>query len=231
VAKDLYKDGGYLEKNPTWHEEDAPWKADHIMKMLTAGSLSPKSVCEIGCGSGEILKQLQSRMDSDVKFCGYEVSPQAFGICGKKANDRLQFHLEDLTKKDGAFFDLLLVMDVVEHVEDYIGVLRDIKTKAGYKLFHIPLEISAYEVLRRRYLETRKAYGHIHYFSKETILDMLKDLGYEIVSYTYTSVNADYPAKTFLSSIFKKIMRLVYGMNKDMAVRVLGGYSILILAK
>ena len=32
--EDMYKSGEYLEKNPTWHVEESPWKARQIMRML-----------------------------------------------------------------------------------------------------------------------------------------------------------------------------------------------------
>ena len=30
----IYHDGTYLQKNPTWHAEDAPYKANDVMKLL-----------------------------------------------------------------------------------------------------------------------------------------------------------------------------------------------------
>jgi 2-polyprenyl-3-methyl-5-hydroxy-6-metoxy-1,4-benzoquinol methylase len=39
-------------------------------------------------------------------------------------------------KEEGAFFDLILILDVIEHVEDYFSFLRDLKSKSQYKLIH-----------------------------------------------------------------------------------------------
>ena len=55
----LYLDGGYLAKNPGWHVEESAWKATHILRMLKQNHLSPRTVCDVGCGAGEVLKQLQ----------------------------------------------------------------------------------------------------------------------------------------------------------------------------
>lgn len=57
-ADKIYTDGTYFEKNPTWHIEDSAWKANQIQKILSQNKIKPKSICEIGCGAGEILKQL-----------------------------------------------------------------------------------------------------------------------------------------------------------------------------
>jgi len=63
-----------------WHEEDSPWKAKNIYKILEKNNLSPKSVCEIGCGSGEVLRDLASFFDSSTEFIGYETSEEAIAI-------------------------------------------------------------------------------------------------------------------------------------------------------
>ena len=54
-----------------WHEEDSPWKAKNIYKILEKNNLSPKSVCEIGCGSGEVLHYFASFFDVTTEFICY----------------------------------------------------------------------------------------------------------------------------------------------------------------
>ena len=90
-----YTDGQYLEHNPTWHVEDSPWKAGHVLEMLKRHGLSPRTVCEVGCGAGEILRQLHDRMGGDVRFVGYEISPQAYELSRTRATERLEFRLQD----------------------------------------------------------------------------------------------------------------------------------------
>src|SRR5213075_586346 len=56
----IYQSGEYLDKNPTYHVEDSAWKARQIFQMIEKNRVKPASVCEVGCGAGEILKQLQA---------------------------------------------------------------------------------------------------------------------------------------------------------------------------
>src|SRR5947209_19856147 len=117
--EELYTSGEYFEKWPTWHAEESPWRAKQITRMIERNHLAAKTICEVGCGAGEILKQLQARMNDQSTFWGYEISPQAFKICQSRANERLHFKLADFTQEKDAFFDLILMIDVIEHVEDY----------------------------------------------------------------------------------------------------------------
>jgi len=73
-TRSIYEDGRYLEKNPLWHVEESRWKAREILHLMERNSLAPKAICEVGCGAGEVLKQLQENMPADCMFCGYEVS-------------------------------------------------------------------------------------------------------------------------------------------------------------
>ena len=146
--EELYTSGVYLEKNPNWHVEESPWKVQHIMPMMKRQHLMPETVCEVGCGAGEILKQLQENMENECMFWGYDISPQAFELAKSRANERLQFKLADIRQEKDVFYDLILVMDVIEHLENYFSFLREIKAKSHYKILHIPLDLSVQTVLR-----------------------------------------------------------------------------------
>ena len=105
----LYTSGQYLKLNPEWHVEESPWKARHILRILRKNSLSPKFICEVGCGAGEVLKQLQAQLDSSCRFVGYDISPYALELCRTRANARLEFKLADILPEvrsaDGAGCD------------------------------------------------------------------------------------------------------------------------------
>jgi len=227
----IYEDGTYLDNNPGWHEEDSPWKANHINNIIKKNSLNPKTICEVGCGAGEILNQL-SKLYIESSFIGYEISPQAFELCSKKSKANLTFRLADLLKDNVAHFDIVMAIDVFEHVEDYFGFLRKLKEKAEYKIFHIPLDLSVQTVLRSSpILKGRKSVGHIHYFTKETALETLRDTGYSIIDYFYTGGSLELPNRGWKANLLKIPRELAFSLNRDLAVRLLGGYSLMVLAK
>lgn len=227
-----YLNGEYLEKNPTWDVEDSPWKAEQILKIIERNNLSPNSICEIGCGAGEILNQLHKKTGNRCSYTGYEISPQAHKICLEKEKDNLNFKLKDFTLESDVNYDILLLIDIIEHIEDYFSFLKEIKNKSDYKILHIPLEFFAVSALYQDFIiNQRKNVGHLHYFSKVTAIQTLIDLDYEIIDYFYTpgfSLGHDYGLKDRLINIPRKYL---YPLNNDLTVRIFGGYSLMILVK
>jgi SAM-dependent methyltransferase len=233
MAQQIYslENSEYLDKNPNWHIEDSPWKATQIIKMLDRNKLAPKTIAEIGCGAGEILNQLHQRLpDKTVELSGYEIAPDAMRLNAERAKPRLRFFHGDLLEIN-ASFDLLLMMDVFEHVEDYRGFIRKSAQKATYKIYHIPLDVSVNGVIRNVPGKARESVGHIHYFTKDTALSTLKDTGQEIIDYFYTSVMIEVHNKKLSTKLLNIPRRILYSIAPDLTVKLFGGYSLLVLTK
>ncbi|PYU19185.1 MAG: methylase [Acidobacteria bacterium] len=232
LDRNIYTNGEYLEKNPLWHTDESPFKVKQILRMLERNRLQPTTICEVGCGAGEVLRLLQGKLDKSCRFCGYEISPQAIKMCESRTNEKLQFKLADISREEDAFFDLILVLDVFEHVEDYFGFLPGIRPKSDLKIFHIPLDLSVQTVFRKRaIMENREQYGHIHYFTKDTALETLKDVGYEILDYFYTPRGIELATATLHKILFSPVRKICFSIRPDLAVRVLGGSGLLVLAR
>jgi 2-polyprenyl-3-methyl-5-hydroxy-6-metoxy-1,4-benzoquinol methylase len=233
TLRDLYTSGLYLKKHPGLHVEESPWKARQVLSMLERHDLRPRSICEVGCGAGEILRQLQLELDPQCRFWGYDISPQAVQVAKSRENERLRFMEADiLRERQDARFDVILLMDVLEHIEDHFGFLRELRKRAEYKLFHCSLTISLQTVLRRRgLLHVRDLYGMVNYFTKETLLQTLKDTGYEVLDHFYTRSCTDLRTRGLPSMLMRFPRRLAYRVNPDLAARTLGGYRLLVLAR
>lgn len=166
-------------------------------------------------------------------FFGYEVSPQAYEICSAKTKERLQFRLGDLLETEERF-DLLLCIDVFEHVPDYLSFLERLRGRANRFIFHIPLDLSALSLLRpARLMKTRYGVGHLHMFTAETALAVLKDTGYETLDSFFTAGGLELEKnQKRLRTVLANLPRRVLGkFSPRLAARILGGYSLLVFAK
>lgn len=228
-AKCIYENGDYLANNPTWHAEDSPWKADQILNMLRRNNLHPNSVAEVGCGAGEVLFQLAEDMP-ETQFTGFELSPDAFQICQQRESDRIHFVQADLNAHASAY-EISLCIDVLEHVDDYLGFLRAFRRTAIHKVFHIPLDVYVLSVLRKTMMATRKYVGHLHYFTKHTALATLQDTGYEVLDYCYTNSFDGAPSNSIEARLLRLPRRWLSRVAPETTQTWIGGCSLLVLAR
>jgi len=219
--------------NRNWHEEDDPWKAKNIYKILSKNNIKPNTICEIGYGAGGLLVNLSNYYDENVKFFGYETSEEAYSISKNKQSANIQYYLKDLLK-EGTSYDVVMAINVFTHVWDYLGFLSQLRTKGEYKVFHIPLQITLYTLLRSQYF-AKKDYWQMnyHHFDKDTALGTLMGTGYKILDYTYTSRSLDLKPDELRSkeSIWQLPRKFLHAINPDFAAKVLGGFSLMVLAK
>jgi SAM-dependent methyltransferase len=247
ALKEFYVNGEYLENNPQWHVEASPWKASSILEMIERNKLSPRRVCEIGCGAGEILRILQRHLDSGCEFWGYEIAPQAIELAKSRENERIHFKLGDMRDERNAYYDLILIIDVLEHFEDCFKLLRDIRSKSEYKILQLPLDVFVASVLRNELIDYRHTTGHLHFFTKDIALELLKDNGYEVLDYFYTLPPLDTTSWSEVRGnpfkLARKLIRVVkmglqrlpgqlaYKINEDLAVRIFGGWRLVVLVR
>lgn len=227
----IYINGEYYRKNPTWDVKDSPWKATQVYKLMRLYNLKPRTVADVGCGAGQVLVELKKLLRSrKIKYFGFDISPQAIKLCRRIRESRISFRRQDILKSN-KHFDLILVLDIIEHIEDYYGFLRRLRHKADYLIYNLPLDISSWSVFResKTITDARRRTGHLHHFTKDIALDVLRQTGFDVVAWRYGRVNNS-PV-----SIRRRLMALMrtilFAISPDLSVRLLGGASLLVLAR
>ena len=218
----IYKNKKYLESNPTWHIEDSPYKVDLILKAINRSGIQFENILDIGCGAGMVVKILSEKYPSK-SFHGVDISPDA----AKFFKDRNTTNLEYSHATD-KFFDVAICLDVFEHVEDYIGFLKEIKAKAKFIIFNIPLDMNVIKLLSPGLRYARENVGHIHYFNSFTALETLKEAGYQIIdnylSASFTKIPPRNIKQAFL--LIPRLLTLLLG--KKMGSILFGGISLVV---
>ena len=227
-----YIEENYLKNNPDWDSSDAPWKALHVLKILKDNRIVFERVCEIGCGSGDILNIISNNL-STVTAVGFDISPHLEKFWKEHSvNKNIKFICGDFSKINTEIFDVLLMIDVFEHVRDPFTFLEEASKISKYFVFHIPLDLSVTTVARGYpLLNSRRKVGHIHYYTKDLALETLKETGYEIIEWRYTGASLSSPKRSFLTHLISPLRRFFYFLNRDLAVRLIGGDTLLVLAR
>jgi len=231
---DRYSKGEFLKHKPTWDIEDTPWKAAKITGILRRympGIDAGFSVCDIGCGSGGVLRELRKTYPRAV-LTGYDIAADAEKFWKTPENGNIEFVHADFLKSNRKKYDLILITDVIEHVENPFEFLSGVSVRADNFIFYIPLDLSALSVAREKpILRAREETGHIHYFTKSIALKLLKESGYDILGWEYSGASFSGPQmtwKSLLAAIPRKLLRI---FGRDMAVRLLGGESLFVFAR
>jgi hypothetical protein len=82
-------------------------------------------------------------------------------------------------------------------------------------------------------MKTRTGVGHIHMFTAEMALAVLKDTGYQVTDSFFTAGGLELEKnQRRLRTVLANWPRRVLGkINPRLAARIFGGYSLLVLAK
>jgi hypothetical protein len=227
-----YFSNEYLAHNPTWDMEDAPWKAKIVAAALERNEVQPSSICEVGCGSGACLAELSSIYPA-AELSGYDIAPDAAQFWKNYEALNIHFEVNDALNMASIDCEVLMMLDVIEHLADPHDFLSKLHGKAKYYVFHIPLDLSAVSVFRETpLLYVRNKVGHIHYFTKQLALSLLSESGYRIIDASYTQAAFTAPSRSWKMLIARPLRRLIYALfGKDRGVRLVGGETLIVLAQ
>ena len=224
----FYLDGGYEARNPDWDSADSEWKARQVAALLQRHRLAPRTLLEVGCGAGGVLAALRPQLPQAV-LEGWDIAPGAARFWAQHAG--IRFTQGDILLAPPRRRDVLLLLDVVEHVanpHDFLGRLAPL---AEYVVLHVPLDLSAASVLRETpLLAQRRGVGHLHYFTRGLALELLRECGYQVLEARFTGAHLR-PRAGWMGRLASWLRQLVFALHREFGVRLLGGDTLIVLAR
>jgi SAM-dependent methyltransferase len=216
----IYSNSEYLSKNQDWHQEDSPYKACLVIRSLERSNISFSKVLDWGCGAGEVTRILADKFPN-ADFKGIDISKDVAQFWRNKKRDNLSF--ENQTNET---FDLAICLDVFEHVDDYIGFIRDLGTRAKYIIFNVPLDMNVSKLLTSGLKIAREEVGHLHYFNYFTAISTIEYCGYTIKDYFLSAAFTKTRPRNIrqLILLFPRLATLLLG--KKFASVTFGGISL-----
>ena len=157
----VYTDGQYLQKHPGWHEEDSRSRPPEIVRAIDRAGIRfsalRRSVAAPAASSEH------SRSDTRCQFRRL----RNLGRClqplprGSGSPTSVSFSANCQGGPNPSISSCVATR--LEHVEDYLGFLRTLRTQDSRGHLQHPLEIHILNVLLRRYDRSRRTYGHLHF--------------------------------------------------------------------
>jgi 2-polyprenyl-3-methyl-5-hydroxy-6-metoxy-1,4-benzoquinol methylase len=118
-----------------------PWetaRADAIERILGARAIRPATILDVGCGDGFTGEQLASAFGA-AELWGVDLHATAES-CARQSRSGVHYvqHLEQVPSKE---FALALLCDVIEHVQDDVGLVESALSRLapdGHLLLTVP---------------------------------------------------------------------------------------------
>lgn len=146
-------------------------------------------VLEVGCGVGSFTRRIVENSAFN-KFLSIDISRDAVEHCRARfSHPALEFQQIDAREVQGTF-DLIVCMNVLEHIEDHEGALKHLfdLLKTGGKLF---LLVPAHQSL---YNQFDVEGGHFRRYDKKSIRELLANAAgggkYRLEQFYFNSVGA-----------------------------------------
>ena len=174
---------------------------DDIRKQVEAVAGRPiagMSVLDVGCGWAQALFHFKSK---GAECYGFDPADEAVEHGRKNGMNVVKAGMDQMDVFGGKRFDVVTLMNVLEHVADPIGVLTEIRAKVlkpgGVLVIEVPNEFNAFQVCGQKVNDLHQWWvvppGHLNYFNGETLRKTLSGLGYD-VKYAESS----FPLEMFL---------------------------------
>ena len=148
-----------------------------LRRYLGAGPADGRRILDVGCGTGTMLTYLATLGQAD----GVDIDEEAVGYCHDRGLAQVTQAPADHLPYDDATFELVTALDVVEHIDDDLGVLREMKRvlKPGGGLL---ITVPAYRFLWGRQDEINL---HKRRYVASEVRERLRSAGFDVQKLTY----------------------------------------------
>lgn len=162
------------------------WHTRKLSAVISNISSPPKTILDVGCASGWFLSQLSKKFPA-AKCSGIDIYDDAIKY-GRKKYPKFSFYTADAHKLPfkAATFDLVVCTEVLEHVEDPMGVVLEIKRvlkENGQAIIELDSGSILFSTVWFIWGLTRGSvwnHAHLHSFNVKKLEKLLKKTGFEI---------------------------------------------------
>ena len=159
------------------------------------GNLSNKTVLDVGCGAGRLSFLLANE---DAKVTGIDYSPNMITLAKKyqiqKNQPNIEFICCDFPKEfpPEKKYDISIAIGVLDYIQNPQEFLKKMASLTNNKMIvSYPLKYSYNSFPRKLWLKSKGC--PVFFYSKNEIIEMYKQLGFEKIKITQLPTNSQFP--------------------------------------
>jgi SAM-dependent methyltransferase len=190
-----------VEQSHWWHIGRRKILAGFVEEICSHITDRRPRILDVGCGTGANLLMLSKYGDAE----GVDVSEDALAFCRERGLDRVKLGAAEALPYDDSTFDLVTALDVVEHLDDDLGGLREMRRvlrPGGRVLLFVPTFMFLWGL-------QDDVSNHRRRYRLSELRRLLEDAGFVMERATYANITFFLPIL-----VVRKLMRLT-GMKAE----------------
>lgn len=163
-------DAGWAQWADMVKYSPAPFHRRRMIVQL-ARRVKARSVLDVGCGTGEVLRALKETVNPE-RLVGLDLSA-AVVESNRRSMPFAEFHAADVSQAPLAGqWDLIVATEVIEHIADYMTALANIrKMCGGHAIVTVP---------SGRIYPIDRHMGHVQHFTAPEMTRVLESSGFKV---------------------------------------------------
>jgi 2-polyprenyl-3-methyl-5-hydroxy-6-metoxy-1,4-benzoquinol methylase len=188
--KEYYSRGYFSGEKDFFHGKDYCLERDKAIEsglltgyreIVSNFDLEGKAILDIGCASGALLSSLKKHNPKELVGIDSAEYPVTFGRERYDLDLRRQTLVEANLPAD--HFDLVTLIDVIEHVEDLGGFLIESRrvVKPCGNIFVVTPNYLSFSVAKKAWVSLYQDFEHLQYFSRQSLTAACARAGFRMV--------------------------------------------------
>ncbi len=186
-----------------YHDKPSAWSSHSLIASYLSALPAQSKVLDIGAASGTLARMCQNKT---LRLFGIEPNPDWAKIASPLYEKMWIGSISEMDQELLQGFDVIILGDILEHLPDPEVVLRKlVQCQPANSLFIISIPNVANLWVRLNLLLGRFDYAdrgildrtHLHFFTRKTLVAMVKNTGLEIISIQATPIPLELVSKFF----------------------------------
>jgi 2-polyprenyl-3-methyl-5-hydroxy-6-metoxy-1,4-benzoquinol methylase len=170
----------------------------NAIEQISGRSIRDQRILDVGCGWAQTLLYFKGK---GANCYGFDPAPEAVAYAQREGLTVKQAGMENLEVFPGETFDVVTLLNVLEHLADPVSVMKEIRQKVlrpgGILVVEVPNDFNAFQLCGQRVHGLEEWWvappAHLNYFNNDSLRALLSGTGYEV-----QLSEASFPLEMFL---------------------------------